>query len=123
MALVAAAGYADLRHAHIHLTRNLDLDGTRIVDLAERAGMTKQSMSELVEQCAAAGLVERHSSAGDKRARIVRFTRDGLALLGAFRIAVRRAEAEMRSEIGAEAFDAARAALARYGGKVRTLER
>src|SRR5256885_8137099 len=30
--------------AHIHITRHLSLAGDRLTDLAERAGMTKQSM-------------------------------------------------------------------------------
>ena len=122
LTLVQRMGYSKLRLAHVHLTRNLDLAGSRISDLAERAGMTKQSMSELVEQCAAAGLIERVTTEEDRRARIVQFTAEGLALLDAFRIAVKRAEAEMRSTIGPESFDVVRCALAAYGAKVRTLE-
>jgi len=46
-----------------------------------------------------------------------------MSLLDAFRIAVKRAEAEMRSKIGPASFDVVRRALAAYAAKVRTLER
>jgi DNA-binding MarR family transcriptional regulator len=45
---MVAAGYADLRPAHSAVFMNLDAQGTRITDLAERAQMTKQSMGALV---------------------------------------------------------------------------
>ena len=53
--------------AHIHITRHLSLAGDRLTDLAERAGMTKQSMGDLVTQCEAWGLVTR-----ERRARCAR---------------------------------------------------
>ena len=55
--------------AHIHITRHLSLAGDRLTDLAERAGMTKQSMGDLVAQCEAWGLVTRESDERDARAR------------------------------------------------------
>jgi hypothetical protein len=54
--------------AHIHITRHLSLTGDRLTDLAERAGMTKQSMGDLVAQCEAWGLVTRESDERDARA-------------------------------------------------------
>ena len=45
--------------AHIHITRHLSLQGDRITDLAERAGMSKQAMMDVVDQCEAWGLVIR----------------------------------------------------------------
>src|ERR1041385_3849187 len=41
------AGYADLRSAHAQVFLALDADGSRLTDLAGRAGMTKQAMGEL----------------------------------------------------------------------------
>jgi DNA-binding MarR family transcriptional regulator len=69
----------------------------------------------------AAGLVRRVTGTTDRRSRIVKFTPRGLALLEAFRGALARAEAEMRAEVGAELYDAARKALAAYGQAVTTL--
>lgn len=115
--LMTAAGYADTRISHVNLTRNLDRDGTRITELASRAGMTKQAMSELVEQCEGIGLVRREIDPADKRARIIHFTRLGLQWLEAFSRAVDRAEQEMRVELGQAKHDAVRNALKLYGSE------
>jgi DNA-binding MarR family transcriptional regulator len=45
--------------SQIHATRHLDVAGTRLTDMALRAAMTKQSMSELVCQLERRGMVTR----------------------------------------------------------------
>lgn len=121
--LMAGAGYADARISHVNLTRNLDRDGTRLTELASRAGMTKQAMGELVDQCAGIGLVERINDPADKRAKIVRFTRGGIEWLDAFRKAVDQAEHEMRTDLGDTRHDRVRNALKIYGSSHDTLAR
>ena len=86
--------------AHIHITRHLSLAGDRLTDLAEKAGMSKQAMADLVAQCEAWGLVTRVPDPHDARAKRVRFTEVGLAWLQAFHSAVSQAEAEFRAEVG-----------------------
>jgi DNA-binding MarR family transcriptional regulator len=88
--------------AHIHITRHLPPEGSRLTDLARQAGMSKQAMGDLVGQCEAWGLVTRESDSRDRRARILRFTPSGMLWLQAFRRAVRQAEAEFHQEVGAE---------------------
>lgn len=88
--------------AHIHLTRHLDLQGCRLTELAIRAGMSKQAMADLVGQCEAWGLVRRDIDPRDARARIIRYTAQGLAWHHAFGRAVRRAEAEFEEAVGPE---------------------
>ena len=100
LALSNLAAREQVSAAHVHITRHLSLAGDRLTDLAERAGMTKQAMANLVDQCAAWGLVTREPDPLDARARIVRFTPTGLAWLAAFRAAVAQAEAEFRAEVG-----------------------
>src|SRR5690606_4308936 len=77
--------------AHIHITRHLALEGSRLTELAQAAGMSKQAMGDLVDQCEAWGLVTREADARDARARLIRFTPTGLAWLMAFKEAVARA--------------------------------
>jgi DNA-binding MarR family transcriptional regulator len=72
--LMSASGHVETRIAHVSLTRNLDVEGTRLTELAQRASMSKQAMGELVDQCAELGLVERMADPKDGRARIIRFT-------------------------------------------------
>ena len=100
LALSNLAARDQIGAAHIHITRHLALGGSRLTDLAVRAGMTKQAMGDLVMQCEAWGLVAREPDPHDARARQVRFTPTGLAWLQAFRDAVAQAEAEFRAEVG-----------------------
>ncbi|NIF84725.1 MarR family transcriptional regulator [Comamonas sp. Tr-654] len=86
--------------AHIHITRHLSLAGDRLTDLADRAGMSKQAMADLVTQCEAWGLVTRTIDPHDARAKRVRFTDAGLVWLRAFHDAVSQAEAEFREAVG-----------------------
>lgn len=100
LALSNLAARAQVSAAHIHITRHLGLEGSRLTELAARAGMTKQAMGDLVTQCEAWGLVAREPDPLDARARRVRFTPAGLAWLKAFHDAVTQTEAEFRAEVG-----------------------
>ena len=100
LALSNLAARAQVSAAHIHITRHLSRGGSRLTELAERAGMTKQAMGTLVDQCEAWGLVVRGADPHDARARRVMFTADGLAWLDAFRRAVTQAEDEFRAGVG-----------------------
>ena len=86
--------------AHIHITRHLPLEGARLTELARWAGMSKQAMGDLVDQCAAWGLVQREPDPVDARARRIVFTASGLDWLAAFQAAVAQAETEFRAAVG-----------------------
>lgn len=116
LALSNLAARGQVSAAHIHITRHLALEGSRLTDLARKAGMTKQAMGDLVTQCEAWGLVVRESDGKDARARLVRFTPAGLAWLKAFRDAVTRAEAEFRAEVGSEVATVVTIGLEAYAG-------
>lgn len=113
--ILAENGHSEVRFSHMNLTRNLDLAGTITTELARRAGMTKQAMGEIVEQCEQLGLVERIRDKRDARAKIVRFTAIGLEWLNAFHMALTSAEQEMRDELGYLRTDAIASALEAYG--------
>jgi len=100
LALSNLAARSQVSAAHVHITRHLERGGSRLTELAARAGMTKQAMGTLVDQCEAWGLVTRGPDPLDARARRVLFTADGLAWLEAFRKAVAQAEAEFRASVG-----------------------
>ena len=120
--LMSERGHVETRISHVNLTRNLDVEGTRLTELARRASMSKQAMGELVDQCAELGLVDRAADPNDRRARIIKFTPDGLTWLDAFRDAVDVAEQEMRADLGKATMDAILKGLAAYGAKFDTLE-
>jgi DNA-binding MarR family transcriptional regulator len=102
LALSNLAARGQLSASHIHITRHLALQGSRLTELAQRAGMSKQAMGKLVDQCEAWGLVMRQDDARDARARRIVFTEVGLVWLQAFRDAVAQAEAELRSAVGVD---------------------
>ena len=116
LALSNLAARAQISAAHIHITRHLDLEGTRLTDLAEKAGMSKQAMGDLVDQCEAWGLVTRTPDPRDARARIVQFTATGLAWLQAFKDAVAQAEREFRAEVGNDVATVVAIGLEAYAG-------
>jgi DNA-binding MarR family transcriptional regulator len=116
LALSNLAARSQVSAAHIHITRHLALDGSRLTELADRAGMSKQAMGDLVDQCEAWGLVTRETDAKDARARLVRFTSIGLAWLQAFKEAVAQAEAEFRAEVGPEVATVVMIGLEAYAG-------
>jgi DNA-binding MarR family transcriptional regulator len=98
--LLREKGHDELSLAHINLTRNLDDEGTRLSELARRAAVSKQSMSELVDQVERHGLVKRRPDPDDGRAKLVCFTEAGFAWLESFRECLEQAEREMRGELG-----------------------
>ncbi|WP_433729094.1 MarR family winged helix-turn-helix transcriptional regulator [Nocardia sp. CA-129566] len=98
---LAAAGFADLRAAHAPVFQVIDPEGTRLIDLAARAGMTKQAMGELVRHLESRGYVEVAPDPTDRRARLVRLTPLGWSVLEAGFDVVARFDAHLDATIGA----------------------
>ena len=74
---VAATPYSDIRITHGCVFGNIDPEGTRLTDLAERAHMTKQSVGEVATDLEQRGYVERVPDPADGRAKIIRLTERG----------------------------------------------
>jgi DNA-binding MarR family transcriptional regulator len=119
LALAHLAARDKVSAAHIHITRHLNLEGSRLIDLAQTAGMTKQAMGDLVTQCEAWGLVERVPDDLDARAKRIVFTATGLDWLRAFEQAVAQAEEEFRQEVGADVATVVSLGLEAYGNAYR----
>jgi len=77
---VVAAGYDDLNAAHIGLWRYPGLDGLRPSQLADLAGITKQSVNDLLGHLERHGYLVRVPDPADGRARVIRLTSDGRRL-------------------------------------------
>ena len=119
LALANLAARDNVSAAHIHITRHLNLEGSRLIDLAQTAGMSKQAMGDLVTQCEAWGLVERVPDVLDARAKRIVFTATGLDWLRAFKQAVAQAEEEFRQEVGADVATVVSLGLEAYGNAYR----
>src|SRR5215468_6613762 len=74
-----AAGYDELRVPHMAVLQFPGPDGVRPGTLAERAGMSKQAMNQLLRSLEGLGYISRSDASDEGRARIVRLTRRGRA--------------------------------------------
>ena len=115
LALSNLAARDQVGAAHIHITRHLQVGGSRLTGLASSAGMSKQAMGDLVTQCEAWGLVTREPDLLDKRARQVVFTASGLLWLEAFKLAIAQAESEFKQAVGADIATVVALGLEAYG--------
>lgn len=71
------AGYTDLRAAHAQVFIAIEPEGSRLTDLAARAGMTKQAMGELVRYLEQHGYLNVEPDSRDRRAKLIRPTAHG----------------------------------------------
>ena len=111
MEKAAIAGHDGLTVYHTALISNLDVEGTRITTLAERAGMTKQAMGQLVNELETRGYVRREPDPDDKRAALIKFTDLGWQFLqDAFEIK-KEIEAEYAVILGDEGMQSLRQLL------------
>lgn len=113
LAKLRARGYDGLTLAHTNLLAHMDTGGTRITTLAERAGVSKQAIGNLVGELEAKGFVHREVDAHDRRAVVVTYTAAGRAFLHDAHYVKRELEAEYTGILGAEGFQALRDLLTR----------
>ena len=101
------AGFVDHRVAHHHVMAHVTHEGLRLTDLADKAGITKQAMSELVTDLERLSYLQRSNDPRDGRAKMIGFTDKGRAAVDA----ATRAFADMHAAIGDESLAALRPAL------------
>ena len=99
-----AAGFADLRVPHMPVLQFPGPDGVRPGTLAERAGMSKQAMNQLLRSLEALGYIVRYDAPNEGRARIIRFTKRGRAAYAKIYEILRDIEREWSADLGAKRF-------------------
>jgi DNA-binding MarR family transcriptional regulator len=112
-AALAEAGFTDLSIAQGRIAARIGPDGTRVTDLAEQAGVTKQTAGYLVDQLERAGYVRRVPDPTDARARLVRIADRGVAAREVAKATEARVEAEWAAHLGPRATEQLRRALTR----------
>jgi DNA-binding MarR family transcriptional regulator len=108
-----AAGFDDLALPHSAVFQFPGPDGVRPGTLAERAGMSKQAMNQLLRSLEGLGYITRCSAPDEGRARIVRFTKRGHAAYAKIYEILHQIELEWRAELGASCFDEFKRILSR----------
>jgi len=99
-----AAGFDDLRLPHMAVLQFPGPDGVRPGTLAERAGMSKQAMNQLLKSLEALGYLVRSDVPGEGRARIVRVTARGRAAYAKIHGILRDIERDWSAELGPSRF-------------------
>ena len=107
-----AAGFDDIRPAHTPVFQHLAPEGSRVTELAERAGMTKQAMGYLIAYLEEHGYVERAPDPRDGRAQVVRRTERGWAINRTARRVVQEVQDEWARRLGDERMRELRTLLA-----------
>ncbi len=70
-------GFDEIRPAHGCVFRFIQPAGTRLTDLAEQSGFTKQAVGEVADDLERLGYVERTADPADGRAKLIRLTDRG----------------------------------------------
>jgi DNA-binding MarR family transcriptional regulator len=99
-----AAGFEELRVPHMAVLQFPGPDGVRPGTLAERAGISKQAMNQLLRSLEALGYVIRSDAPNEGRARIIRLTKRGRAAYSKVHDILRDIECEWSAELGAKRF-------------------
>jgi DNA-binding MarR family transcriptional regulator len=118
IARLQARGFADFTPAFPALLSNLDMDGSHIGVLAERAGVSRQAAGQLLREIERCGYAELAASPHDSRATIVQFTPRGRRLLATVLELVEEIESEFAAMLKPGELDRARTALLEVANRI-----
>jgi DNA-binding MarR family transcriptional regulator len=71
------AGHGAIRQGHGCVFRFIHEGGSRLTDLAESSGLSKQAVGEVVDDLQELGYVERAQDPQDRRAKMIKLTKRG----------------------------------------------
>lgn len=113
-AALAQRGFAEVRPAYGSVLLPLfEEDGLRMGRLAERAQLSKQTLTSMVRQMERDGLVTCESDPKDGRARVVRLTRRAHALRSVAEVVLRDLDARVSERLTRETTETVRDGLRR----------
>lgn len=110
-AALLAAGYSEINPGHGIVLRNLGENGARPSEMAADAGVTRQAITQVVDDLQRRGVVRREPDPADGRGVIVRYTDRGLEGLAFARRHMEAMEADFAARIGADRWADVRTAL------------
>lgn len=113
-----ARGFEAVRPGHGCVFGNIEPDGSRLTDLAARAGYTKQTVGEVTTELEALGYVERVPDPADKRAKIIRLTELGREAQQAGRGLIEEMDAEWSRRYGKARVAELRELLEEIAGRI-----
>lgn len=111
---VRAAGFDDLQPAQFVLFRYPTVAGLRPTQLAEDAGLSKQTVNDLLRQLEVKGYLTLEPDPADRRARRIVLTPRGTAAMECSRAAAQAVAQAWAQAVGPERFAAVRQTLLDY---------
>ena len=115
-----AAGFEELRVPHMAVLQYPGPDRVRPGVLAERAGISKQAMNQLLHSLEGLGYIVRSDAPNEGRARIIRFTQRGRDAYAKIHDILRDIEREWSAELGPRRFAELKKLLLRVWGSPLT---
>ncbi len=100
-----------LRQSHTALFPFVTLEGIRITELAQKVGISKQAVGQLVDELVLFGVFERINDSTDSRAKLVRWTAKGQQGLLSGMKHLGELEAQLATAIGPSAWQHLREGL------------
>ncbi len=116
-----AGGFPSARLSHTQVMPHLDLEGTRLTELARRMDVTKQAAQELINELEQLGVVERVPDPSDGRAKLIRFSERGRRGLLQGLDVLAAIEGELRRSLGDRTMGELSGALAKALSFLETL--
>jgi len=110
-------GHPAIRPKHGAVFANIERQGIRATELAQRAGMGKAAMGELVDELEELGYVVRRPHPLDRRAKLIVPTAAALEVTRLVHQFNRRLEARYRSALGERAYESLRKSLLALAGR------
>lgn len=107
------SGFTEMAPAHNAVFATLPPEGARAADMAARAGITRQSMGEVVRDMVRLGMLEMVPDPDDRRAKVVRYTDHGRAIAQAGFDHIVAVEEQLREELGEDDLATTRRVLLR----------
>jgi DNA-binding MarR family transcriptional regulator len=113
-------GFEHVREGHGCVFGFIDIEnGSRLTDLAERSGLTKQAVGEAVAELERLGYAERLPDPTDRRAKIIKLTHSGVQACLTGRRLFSEIEHEWADQVGEELVTAFREAAERIAAVER----
>jgi DNA-binding MarR family transcriptional regulator len=106
-------GHPELKPAHNSVFGTLLPDGSRAAEMATRAGITRQSMGEVIREMVELGILEMRPDPADRRAKLVTYTEYGRVVASHGYEHLRELEQRFKEEFGEQEYAVARDVLAR----------
>jgi DNA-binding MarR family transcriptional regulator len=108
---LADRGSPELSPGHAAAMLLVDRRGTRLTELAARAGITKQAMMQVLDDLESEGYLRRQPDPRDARAKVVKLTARGVRGRAEARRAISGVDARVRRYLGGRRYDTLRETL------------